>query len=78
MVANEIWVHLRGLVGIPSKHINILYKKVYQLLSLQRRQLGSDLKEPLLVLANDNSFQLLAFGPFSLYLRRQNWHICLL
>ena len=34
MVANEFWIHPRGLVSIPGKDVNVLFKELYQLLSL--------------------------------------------
>ena len=34
MVANEFWIHPRGLIRIPGKDVNVLFKELYQLLSL--------------------------------------------
>ena len=72
MVTNKVWIHPRGLVGAPCKYIDIFYKEVYQLFLLPRRQLNFDLEEFLPIVANDNSFQLLAFCPSYLYLYGQH------
>ena len=63
-MANEIQIRPRGVVGAPRKYINIFSKKIHHLLLFLWRQLNSDLKELLLIIANNKFFQLLAFSPF--------------
>ena len=75
MVANEIWIYPRGVISAPRKYINIFSMKIHQLLPLPMRQLNFDSKELLLVVTNNNFFQLLALSPFYHCLRRQHQHL---
>ena len=67
MVTNEVQIHLGGLISAPCKYVNIFPKKIYQLFLFPRRQLNSDLEEFLLIVANNNFFQLLTLSPFCRY-----------
>ena len=75
MMANEIWIHPRDFIGALGKYINIFSKKIYQLLPLPRRQLNSDQKELLLIVANNKFFQLLALCLLCHYPCGQHRHL---
>ena len=67
MVINEVQIHLGSLVSAPCKYVNIFPEKIYQLFLLLKRQLNSDLEEFILIVANNNFFQLLTLSPFCRY-----------
>ena len=71
MVINDVRIYPGGLVSVSCKYINIFSKKIYQLFLLLRRQLNYNLEEFLLIVANNNFFQLLALSPFCHYPHRQ-------
>ena len=54
MVANEFWIYPWGLVSIPGKNINVLFKELYQLFSLLLGELRSDLKKLLWIISYSN------------------------
>ena len=55
---DEFWIYSRGLIGIPSKNVNVLFKEFYQLFSLLIRQLGSNLKELFRIVPYNNLYKI--------------------
>ena len=62
---DEVQIHTRSLVSIPSKYINVVLKKNYQFLLLSRQQLSPNLKEFFQIVPNGEFFQILTFDLLS-------------
>ena len=56
MMTDEFWIYSWGLVGIPGKENNVLFKELYQLFSLLMRQLGSNLKKLFRIVPYNNLY----------------------
>ena len=54
MVANKARINARGIVGVPSKYIDISFEKSDQFLFFLRRQLRADLKKLLRVVVDSD------------------------